>query len=208
MVRGFIQSAFFVAMWGIWSPAGLKADDSPAAATPKSQPIAPTSQARTQLSENAALEKAKPAVGALKKQLVGRLQEAIGKDGAVKAIEVCRTEAGKITAGVSNQTIQVGRTATKLRNPANAPQEWMKPLLEYFERKGGMGNAEPFKIVKLSGDQYGYVEPLYIQPLCMTCHGTKIPADVQAEINKLYPADRAVGYSVGDFRGVAWSIVK
>jgi hypothetical protein len=168
---------------------------------------APSQPNQKKMSEKAAIEKAQPAVEKLKKTLVARLQEAMKSGGAVKAIDVCNADASKIAGEISSDKVLVGRTAVKLRNPSNAPQEWMKPLLEYFSGKGKVGKAEAFKIVKLADNKYGYVEPLYMQPLCMTCHGTKLEPDVQAEVTKRYPADKAVGYQEGDFRGLVWSEV-
>jgi hypothetical protein len=51
----------------------------------------------------------------------------------------------------------------------------------------------------------GYVEPIYVQPLCVTCHGATLAPDLQAKIDELYPNDQATGYAAGDLRGVFWA---
>lgn len=49
-----------------------------------------------------------------------------------------------------------------------------------------------------------YVEPILTQPLCLTCHGKVLAPEVAARIRELYPEDEAVGFEVGDLRGVFW----
>ena len=50
----------------------------------------------------------------------------------------------------------------------------------------------------------GYVEPIRIQPLCLTCHGEALAPAVGARIRALYPEDAAAGFALGDLRGVWW----
>ena len=59
--------------------------------------------------------------------------------------------------------------------------------------------------MSLGDDRSGYVEPIVLQPLCLTCHGDSLAPEVAARIQDLYPQDRAVGYEVGDLRGVFWA---
>ena len=65
----------------------------------------------------------------------------------------------------------------------------------------GTGEA---RLVELPGDRYGWVEPLYVAPPCLTCHGTEVPAKLEAHIREVYPEDRATGFEAGEFRGVVW----
>ena len=51
----------------------------------------------------------------------------------------------------------------------------------------------------------GYVEPIIMQPTCSLCHGVNIAPDVMAKIATLYPEDQAVGFRVGELRGVFWA---
>jgi hypothetical protein len=50
----------------------------------------------------------------------------------------------------------------------------------------------------------GDAEPIYNQPLCLTCHGETIDPELRARIRDLYPRDRATGFRDGDLRGVFW----
>jgi len=49
-----------------------------------------------------------------------------------------------------------------------------------------------------------YAEPLGIQEVCLTCHGTSVAPEVTAAIAPKYPDDQATGYALGDLRGIAW----
>jgi hypothetical protein len=97
--------------------------------------------------------------------------------------------------------VHVGRASQRLRNPANAAPAWVEPLLEAYARDPAQREA---RTVALENGRSGYVEPIIVQPLCLTCHGTELAPAVAERIAALYPNDRAVGYAVGDLRGVFW----
>ena len=44
-----------------------------------------------------------------------------------------------------------------------------------------------------------YVEPIYVQGICLTCHGSGVPEIVLDEIKVLYPQDKAVDFKLGEF---------
>jgi len=133
----------------------------------------------------------------LKRALVKGLEE-----GPVEAVTACQAVAPAVTKGAGSQVARVGRTSHKLRNPSNAPKLWMQPLLQgYLTSPDQM---EP-RIVVLDENTVGYVEPIYLQPMCVTCHGTAIAPDVEKRIDELYPADQAKGFEPGHFRGIFWA---
>ena len=106
-----------------------------------------------------------------------------------------------IAAAHTTPGVRVGRASHRLRNPANAPPAWVAPLLEaYVADPASRAPRE----VALPGGGSGYVEPIYVQPLCVTCHGKAIAPDVAARIDALYPEDQATGFDVDDLRGVWW----
>jgi hypothetical protein len=136
----------------------------------------------------------------------GRLKTALVEGLAqspAQAIDACRLEAPKIAKDLSHGTLRVGRTSHRLRNPANAPEPWMRPLLETFAEASP--GTIPHRTVSLGGGRYGYAEPIYMQPLCLTCHGTEIAPSIQARLDEAYPDDQATGYGVGAFRGLFWA---
>jgi hypothetical protein len=133
----------------------------------------------------------------LKEALVAGLQE-----GPVQAIAVCRVEAPELAQRASSPTVKIGRSSSKLRNPANAPKPWMKPLLDRYESQPDQ--REPAAVL-IDANTVGYVEPIFVQPLCVMCHGESLAPDVRAKIEELYPSDQATGYAAGDFRGIFWA---
>lgn len=152
----------------------------------------------------AGVAKAQGAIGELKKTLSGRLQEAIKSGGHASGIDVCASEAGKLTADIASKNgLEIGRTSHKLRNEQNAPRPWVKAYLDEVAGK-------PAKDVKPAvydlGAKLGVVEPLGTQALCVTCHGPAqgIPAEVKQKLGERYPKDQATGFAEGDVRGVVW----
>lgn len=142
-------------------------------------------------------EAVKPLKQNLKRALVSGLEE-----GPAEAVAACQVIAPSVTRGAGSRTVTVGRTSHKLRNPGNAPKFWMRPLLQsYLDHPDKM---DP-KVIVLDENTIGYMEPIYLQPMCVTCHGTAIAPDVQARIDELYPDDQATGFEPGHFRGVFWA---
>ena len=132
----------------------------------------------------------------LKQALVAGLE-----DGPVEAISACRQEAPKLAEMQSRGGVKVGRASQKLRNPSNAPKPWMQPFLQVYETDPE--RREP-GVVLIDDKTVGYVEPIFMQPLCVTCHGAELTPDLKAKLGELYPEDQATGYAAGDFRGVFW----
>ena len=148
----------------------------------------------------AEIERAKAYLQPFKKQLRLALKEGL-RDGPNNAVWVCRDKAPGIAAGLTGDGIEIGRTSHRVRNPANAPKPWMEPLLaEYIDR----GDDRAPRAVRLEDGSIGYVEPIYVQPLCLQCHGGDIPAPLESRIAELYPSDVATGFASGDFRGLFW----
>lgn len=145
------------------------------------------------------------ALAPLKRDLMTTLKAALA-DGPVPAVEGCRLAAPGIAEQASTETIRVGRTSDRLRNPDNAPADWMRPLLaEYGQAPPEPGSAT---VVALDDGSIGYVEPIYVKPLCTTCHGKAIDPALLDHIRDRYPEDAATGYEVGDFRGLFWVVAE
>lgn len=119
----------------------------------------------------------------------------------IEALTACRTRAPEIADALSQGGVRLGRTSHRLRNPANASPDWVRPILNAY--LADPSHAAP-RSVSLPEGRTGYVEPIRMQPLCLTCHGERLAPEVAARIAELYPEDRAVGFDVGDVRGVFW----
>lgn len=125
--------------------------------------------------------------------------------GPVAALAACQIEAPAIAARRAGSALTLGRTSHRLRNPANIAPAWVVPLLQaYLDEPAGMAP----RTVALANGVTGYVEPIMTQPLCLTCHGSKLAPDVSAALASRYPDDRATGFVVGDLRGVLWVEVR
>jgi hypothetical protein len=136
----------------------------------------------------------------LKKELKQALVAGMQK-GPVNAVSVCKVQAPAITDSLAVEGIRIGRTSHRLRNPANSAPDWVDTVLQTYLREG-LDRAPT--LVPLANDRLGYVEPITLQPLCATCHGTTLAPDVAAHIREAYPEDEATGFEVGDLRGVYW----
>lgn len=135
-----------------------------------------------------------------KRDLQAALREGLAQ-GPVEAIAACRLRAPEIAKSLSRDGVQLGRASHRLRNPANAPPAWVAPILDAWVADAS--DRAP-RTLELSEQRVGYVEPILLQPPCLTCHGETLAPDVAARIEELYPEDRAVGFRVGDLRGVFW----
>ncbi|MGM0552928.1 MAG: Tll0287-like domain-containing protein [Pseudomonadota bacterium] len=140
--------------------------------------------------------------------LKGELQAAMKSGGPTEAIRVCNERAPEIAADLSAETgMQIGRTSLKLRNPNNAPDRWERLTLQGFEAQRAAGTAATdlpprFKVEGDDGKpEFRFMAAIPTGGVCLTCHGSSIDSDVQHALERLYPEDRATGFSKGDVRG-------
>jgi hypothetical protein len=135
-----------------------------------------------------------------KRQLQAALKEGLSQ-GPSQAVAACRLRAPEIAASLSGDGVRVGRTSHRLRNPANAPPDWVEPILQTY--LADSTDQEP-RTATLSDGRAGYAEPIATQGLCLVCHGDALAPGVAEQIRELYPEDRAVGFREGELRGVFW----
>jgi hypothetical protein len=152
--------------------------------------------------EAAFRERGAAAIAPFKQRLLAELSSALASGGPENAIDICRLRAPRLAEDASSAAARVGRTSHKLRNPANAPPAWAAPLLASYV--AGERTNEP-SVVPLVGGGAGYVEPIFTAPLCIPCHGDAIAPSLAAKLRALYPGDRAVGFRVGELRGIFWT---
>lgn len=173
------------------------------------QPPATTAAASDHTSDHAAhLTACRTAVDRLGQTLRGALQEAIATNGAIGALEVCNVEALPLTKTISTEEgVIIGRTSLRVRNPANAPDDWEKArLAEFATRKEAGEGADALEAWEVVDDAAGhktfrYLKAIATAPMCLQCHGGELAPDVAAAVKKLYPDDAATGFAVGDLRG-------
>jgi hypothetical protein len=160
------------------------------------------------------VEQSRQLANQLGSRLKTELTTAIAAGGPVAAINVCHTRAPEIAAQLSQESgAKVGRTALRVRNPANAPDGIERDVLEQFSAELSSGKPQgPLEAV-FEIDRGGQVERRYMRAiptdaLCLTCHGPSLAPEVAAAIARDYPGDQATGFQQGQLRGafvVTWA---
>jgi hypothetical protein len=156
--------------------------------------------ANTTHAQDAELARGADLLAPFKQDLQKALKSGLA-EGPAAAIQVCRLKAPGIAEALSVDGVRMGRSSHKLRNPGNTAPEWVSPIMQaYLDEPSG---REP-RAIELADDRWGYVEPIMLQPLCLTCHGSQLAPEVAERIAELYPDDEATGFEAGDLRGVFW----
>lgn len=147
------------------------------------------------------METGEAAAADLMKRLGGQLKGALQTGGPVAAIAVCRQAAMPLTeaSGAAFEGVTIRRTTLKPRNPANAPDEVDRAVLEVMAEE-----VEPGAVVKWEEEVARFYQPLAIQEICLNCHGDSatFPEALVEALAESYPEDQATGYRLGDLRGV------
>jgi hypothetical protein len=104
--------------------------------------------------------------------------------------------------------ISMRRTTTKVRNPQDAPTGRETVILNQFAQAQSEGKELQPLVELIDPHTVAYYQPIIMQPLCLTCHG-KLGETMTEEnysfIKYLYPDDQAIGYELGELRGI-WSL--
>jgi hypothetical protein len=143
----------------------------------------------------------------LQQLLQAELVAAMKDGGPLKGIEVCRSKAPVLGADLSKESgWKVGRTALRVRNPANAPDAWEKKTLEEFAARLAKGEdpgaVEKFEVLEVGGRKtFRYMKAIRTAEPCLGCHGPALKPELAAKVKELYPDDRATGFAAGDLRG-------
>jgi len=152
---------------------------------------------------------ARKVAGSVPPKLLQVLNEEIAKGGPESAISVCREKAPQIARAAAEQTgWAIRRVSLRNRNPKATPDAWERAALEDFDRRAAAGESpatlEKFAMVTDAVPaEYRYMRALPVQPVCLPCHGApdQLKPEVKAQLAKLYPDDKGVGYAVGQIRG-------
>lgn len=173
------------------------------AATPIQADSSPDEAVKVQLQDY------KATMQAFGKTLKGELQTAMKKGGPLAAVRVCNERAPEIAANMSAESGYTLRR-TSLKPRATEPTNWEREVLEEFEARkaGGTPVAEIawHNVTQVDGEkQLRFMKAIGTGGVCLNCHGQNLDPKLKAEIDRLYPNDRATGFEKGDIRG-AFSI--
>jgi len=154
-----------------------------------------------ELVTQAEMDRARSTLAPFKEQLLDALMGTLAEASPAEAIHVCRERAPEIAAQLSVNGVRMGRTSHKIRNPAHAPEPWVQPLLAAYLEEPTI--TKP-RAVYIDDSTLGYVEPIYVMPFCLSCHGPSIEPELLEEIQSIYPQDQATGFKANDLRGLFW----
>lgn len=136
--------------------------------------------------------------------ILQRLKTALDQQGYYEAVKYCNHNALPLTDSLAHHYgIKAKRTSLKLRNPANAPDELEKQVLEMYQK-----TLSKQPTVYKTNEGIRFFTPIYVAEFCLTCHGKpyeNIPDVTMRALQELYPDDAAKNYEIHDIRGI-WSI--
>jgi len=136
--------------------------------------------------------------------LSGKLKVAVQSGGIASAIQYCNIHAMPLTDSLSNiYNVEIQRVSDKNRNSVNALSASDSVVFADFQANPNQDS----KVIK-DGENVLFYKPILLKPLCLNCHGEPqktLPEANQKVITELYPEDKAVGYQVGELRGM-WKI--
>lgn len=140
-----------------------------------------------------------------KSNLAKHLVMAIGEKGPDGAIEFCNINAIPITDSMSLVLeANIKRVSDQPRNSKNQANEAELAYIKKWKEAKAAGQEQPPLLTQFDKKMVGYY-PIITNQMCMQCHG-KPNIDVNmatlTKIKKLYPTDKAIGYSENEIRGI------
>jgi hypothetical protein len=140
--------------------------------------------------------------------LSGKLKSALMTDGVSGAVEFCNLAASPLVDSLKNvYHVNIKRTSHRLRNPGNQADAQERAVIDDY-RKLLENQDIPTSKVVVESEVVHYYAPIMMMDNCLKCHGSKgqdiVAADYEV-IKRLYPADEAIDFKVGDLRGI-WSL--
>jgi Protein of unknown function (DUF3365) len=154
-------------------------------------------------------ERSRALADQLMSELKAELGQALQQGGPVAAIAVCKSRAPEIAARLSASSgADVKRTAIRLRNPANAPDDLERAVMQGFAAElsgaSSVASVPPeaiFESRSAQGTERRYLRAIVMQPVCLACHGTTLAPEIATAIAREYPQDAATGFETGELRG-------
>jgi cytochrome c553 len=137
--------------------------------------------------------------------LLSNVAAAIQQGGPSYAIEFCNLKASGITDSLSQvYKCAISRISAKNRNPENTLKTETDNIVWSTFQNGNLTDT----LLQDRNKLVYYKAIKTAMPACLKCHGlpgTDIDSVTIAKLNNLYPADKATGYVLNDFRGL-WKI--
>jgi len=135
--------------------------------------------------------------------LISNLTKAIDEQGIESAALFCAEKAQGLTDSMSTVLgYKVKRISDRNRNEVNALDEYEQEVFLAFQSAKSNGSPIYSQINETSRKYY---KPIMLgMPLCLKCHGSTEDRDAAAYavISEKYPDDKAIGYTLGELRGM------
>lgn len=141
---------------------------------------------------------------AAQKLLLQNVSSAIQQGGTDYAVDFCNTNAMNLTDSAANEfKVFISRLSDRNRNTNNA----ITTEIDSLAWQKIKSEKASFVEETSSGEIYFYKPISIAMPTCIKCHGSEldIAESTQKVIKEKYPNDKAVGYKLGDLRGM-WKI--
>ncbi len=141
--------------------------------------------------------------------LQNALLQAIEEKGLVGAVEYCNANAYDIVSDLEDSlNVKIKRVSQKPRNPLDKPDSAEQAILEAYAYDFSPQNAVN-QLLELNENTLIFTQPIAIgNPLCLHCHGKpgeQVTDEVLSVLQSKYPEDKALGYTLGELRGM-WSV--
>jgi Protein of unknown function (DUF3365) len=143
--------------------------------------------------------------------LVREVQRVLATQAPALAVSLLHLKDYKLPVAAPGQpvVIAIKRTSLRLRSPANSPDSPELAALERIERQLEDGDGVPKLLIQrvdLPGlpPEWRVYRPLGVMKSCLDCHGPKeeLAPGVADALRVMFPADQAVDYKAGQWRGV------
>jgi hypothetical protein len=111
------------------------------------------------------------------------------------------------TTATEQSSFDLARVSATPRAPEHAPDAWEAQALDMFKARIAAG-ADPstLEVSAVTTTSEGtrifrYMRPVVAEAQCLACHGKDVSDEIKAKIVAEYPADKSIGFAVGDLMG-------
>ena len=142
---------------------------------------------------------------ALIQKLGSELKAQMITNGPIAALGFCNASAQTLTQEVSTRShYNVKRVSLLDRNPINRANAQESAILNAWQNSLNTAQPLPPYEIRSDGNIDHYYKPLIINnEMCLKCHGSVEPqSELGRAIKAAYPNDHAMGYKMGDLRGM------
>jgi hypothetical protein len=143
--------------------------------------------------------------------LVNEVRRVLAVTPTVQAIEALHLRSYKLPAATPGDlaVTKLALTSLRVRNPAHAPDAADRAALSVIGDQLERGDPVAKVLVQRvtpsdRPPEWRVYRPLSVMKQCLDCHGTSatLAPGVAARLQELYPADAAVDYKAGSWRGI------